>query len=490
MKKNNGMILFVLVLALLCSVSSAAPRRDIELQQKELEVLKTYLEEARDSLQREITSRWRIKQRNVEQRELDKEQVARLREQQERAFSDLSRIKEEVFAKERLLEDAKKEVTIKKDEWGYVVSTFEETFDKEAEALAESNPLFLEQRRKKLESLRREFKSGAQPRAILSKTVEYHKEFLTQGKNIIALRQVIMPDDGDPLEMNILSFGNIFAYGLTDLGDPYIVRQTGKLGADRYAIEKIGTEDYRVTLQEQFPKWFNSTTLAGPVTMDVMQNANTGILISGKKVKTSTRLMQWFKAGGPIMVPLFMLLIWAFVLVFMKMIQYSKKDKSNNNLYGNVAEFLKKNDQKGAREYVSGKKGVVAKVVKACLDHVQWNRPAAEKAVREILIDEAPQLDKHLATLAVIAGAAPLCGLLGTVTGMINLFEVITNYGTGDPKILAGGISEALITTQAGLAVAIPILLIHNFLRNRSLHIQSEMERHAIRILNRIWPEA
>jgi biopolymer transport protein ExbB len=89
----------------------------------------------------------------------------------------------------------------------------------------------------------------------------------------------------------------------------------------------------------------------------------------------------------------------------------------------------------------------------------------------------------------VIAGAAPLLGLLGTVTGMISLFEVITHYGTGDPKILAGGISEALITTQTGLATAIPILLIHNWLRNQSLHIQSEMEKHAIRILNRLWPE-
>jgi biopolymer transport protein ExbB len=72
---------------------------------------------------------------------------------------------------------------------------------------------------------------------------------------------------------------------------------------------------------------------------------------------------------------------------------------------------------------------------------------------------------------------------------MITLFEVITHYGTSDPKILAGGISEALITTQAGLSIAIPILLIHNFLRNQSLHIHAEMEKHAVRILNRLWPE-
>jgi biopolymer transport protein ExbB len=148
----------------------------------------------------------------------------------------------------------------------------------------------------------------------------------------------------------------------------------------------------------------------------------------------------------------------------------------------------KENDK--ALAFAEKQKGVVAKIVTTCLRHSRWNRSSAEKAVKEILIDEVPQLEKHLPTLAVIAGAAPLLGLLGTVTGMISLFEVITNYGTGDPKILAGGISEALITTEAGLMIAIPVMLLHNYLKNQSRHIQAEMEKHAIRILNRLWPES
>jgi biopolymer transport protein ExbB len=89
----------------------------------------------------------------------------------------------------------------------------------------------------------------------------------------------------------------------------------------------------------------------------------------------------------------------------------------------------------------------------------------------------------------MLAGAAPLLGLLGTITGMIRMFESITRFGTGDPKLLAGDISEALITTEVGLAIAIPTLLVHNFLRNRRNHIQADMEMYAVRILNRLWPE-
>jgi biopolymer transport protein ExbB len=133
-------------------------------------------------------------------------------------------------------------------------------------------------------------------------------------------------------------------------------------------------------------------------------------------------------------------------------------------------------------------RGVVARVIDVCLRHAQWSREDAEKAVREIVMAEAPRLNSHLHTLAVIAAVAPLLGLLGTVSGMIRLFTVITHYGTGDPRLMAGGISEALITTQTGLAIAIPILLMHNFLRNRRNKLRTEIERTAVVVLNRLWP--
>jgi biopolymer transport protein ExbB len=86
--------------------------------------------------------------------------------------------------------------------------------------------------------------------------------------------------------------------------------------------------------------------------------------------------------------------------------------------------------------------------------------------------------------LALSAAAAPLLGLLGTVTGMINTFNMITVFGAGDPKTLAGGISEALITTEFGLVVAIPSLLLHAVLSRRVKGVLASMEQTTVAFIN------
>jgi biopolymer transport protein ExbB len=84
------------------------------------------------------------------------------------------------------------------------------------------------------------------------------------------------------------------------------------------------------------------------------------------------------------------------------------------------------------------------------------------------VLAEVPRINKHLPLLKIIAAVAPLMGLLGTVTGMIVTFQAITLFGAGDPRLMAGGISQALITTVLGLCVAIPMLLLHNLVQGRA----------------------
>ena len=86
----------------------------------------------------------------------------------------------------------------------------------------------------------------------------------------------------------------------------------------------------------------------------------------------------------------------------------------------------------------------------------------------EAILREIPKIERGLITLAILAAIAPMLGLLGTVSGMIETFQSITLFGTGDPKLMSGGISQALVTTELGLAVAIPILLIHSMLSGKS----------------------
>ena len=95
----------------------------------------------------------------------------------------------------------------------------------------------------------------------------------------------------------------------------------------------------------------------------------------------------------------------------------------------------------------------------------------------------AHELERHLNALGTIAAIAPLLGLLGTVIGMIKVFAVITAQGVGEPRILAGGISEALVTTAAGLTVAIPSLLFHRVLRRRVDELVVTMEQEALKLV-------
>jgi biopolymer transport protein ExbB len=86
----------------------------------------------------------------------------------------------------------------------------------------------------------------------------------------------------------------------------------------------------------------------------------------------------------------------------------------------------------------------------------------------EAILKEMPRIQRGLAALALLAAVSPLLGLLGTVTGIIETFQSITLYGTGDPRVMSGGISQALVTTVMGLLVAIPLLLFHSFLSSKS----------------------
>lgn len=121
---------------------------------------------------------------------------------------------------------------------------------------------------------------------------------------------------------------------------------------------------------------------------------------------------------------------------------------------------------------------------------VYRDSPEAETEALELKLDEAilreiPRLERWQGAIKVIAAVAPLLGLLGTVTGMIATFQAITLFGTGDPKLMAGGISQALVTTVLGLAVAIPLVLLHSVVASRSKALIEVLEEQSAGIVAR-----
>jgi biopolymer transport protein ExbB len=125
----------------------------------------------------------------------------------------------------------------------------------------------------------------------------------------------------------------------------------------------------------------------------------------------------------------------------------------------------------------------VGRIVWAAREQENLDVESMELRLGEAVMAEVPRINRSLPMLKIIAAVAPLLGLLGTVTGMIVTFQAITLFGAGDPKLMAGGISQALITTVLGLCVAIPMLLLHNIVHGRARHITEILQQRAVALV-------
>jgi biopolymer transport protein ExbB len=129
-------------------------------------------------------------------------------------------------------------------------------------------------------------------------------------------------------------------------------------------------------------------------------------------------------------------------------------------------------------------------VAGAILDKADNSREMAEEQAYEVILKETPKLETRISTINILAAASPLVGLLGTVSGMVTLFGVITVHGTSNPKLMAGGISEALIATKWGLGVAVPLLLLYNLMDLWSSKILSNMEKYSTQLINDLFGDS
>jgi len=151
-------------------------------------------------------------------------------------------------------------------------------------------------------------------------------------------------------------------------------------------------------------------------------------------------------------------------------------------LYASIGE----NDQPAAVTHARSIGGPVGRMLTAGAKHLHEPRELIEEVMYEQTLTTRLKLNRMLPFIAICAASAPLLGLLGTVTGIISTFKLITVFGSGDVKVLSGGISEALITTKFGLIVAIPSLLLHAFLSRKARGIIGNMESSAIAFMNHV----
>ena len=174
-------------------------------------------------------------------------------------------------------------------------------------------------------------------------------------------------------------------------------------------------------------------------------------------------MVELFFKGGPFMWPLLLMLFFGIVVSLERLWTLTRASIDTKQFFAEVQEALKQRGPEGAAEVCSNTRGPVASVLHAGLLRLERGIDHVEKAIEESGAVEMAFLEKGMVWLSTVANIAPLLGFLGTVSGMINAFEAIRQAGDVDPSVVAGGISEALITTASGLIIAIPIQAFHNF---------------------------
>lgn len=192
----------------------------------------------------------------------------------------------------------------------------------------------------------------------------------------------------------------------------------------------------------------------------------------------------WLKNGGIVGYVIMGLLVAGIGLVILRALSLLRLGMGSERLLAAVAAKVEEGDLLGARKLAEASSSAVGSALARVVPHVGAGREHVDNIVTEAILAEQPRIERFGTPILVIAAVAPLLGLLGTVTGMIGTFDVITQFGTGDPKMLSGGISEALVTTQMGLIVAIPMLLLGNLLGARATALLDQVERGAMHVVN------
>ncbi len=199
-------------------------------------------------------------------------------------------------------------------------------------------------------------------------------------------------------------------------------------------------------------------------------------------------LWRLFLAGGPIMWPILLSSIFAFAIIIEKFWHLHKIKIDTQDFLSKILNKIKQHEVKEALQICDNTKSPVAHILKAGILKHNRSRPQIIEAIEDASLYEVPKLEKNLPMLATIGHIAPLLGLLGTVTGMVRCFQTVQAKATSlhpiSPGDLAGGIWEALLTTVAGLVVAIPTYVAYNYLVSHINNFVLEMEKASTELVN------
>ena len=201
-------------------------------------------------------------------------------------------------------------------------------------------------------------------------------------------------------------------------------------------------------------------------------------------------MIATIKSGGPVMIPLAACSVLALAVILERMWNLRRGKVIPSDVLAQVNHWVGQGVVEEAIALCRRVRTPMTSIIMAGLVNARASRAEIRLAVEDAGRQEVPSLERHLNWLAICAAISPLIGLLGTVTGMIEVFGVVAREGPGNPYAMAAGISEALVTTAAGLMVAIPALLFYHYFTGKSDTLVVEMERNSLQLVNLLGERA
>jgi biopolymer transport protein ExbB len=195
-------------------------------------------------------------------------------------------------------------------------------------------------------------------------------------------------------------------------------------------------------------------------------------------------LLQHLKKGGVWVYPILLFALVATIAALFKSLQVLRIRQPASNTIYKLSTLLRSGQRAEALQLAQQQPEPARTLLVQAVEHSEESIDLVEEVMYESMLSTQPRLERYLNIIAVTASVAPLLGLLGTVTGIIKTFNLMRIFGAGDPKPLISGISEALITTEIGLVLAIPALVIHALLSRKVSGVMAHLEKLSMALLN------
>ncbi len=310
--------------------------------------------------------------------------------------------------------------------------------------------------------------------ADIKAMVEILKDEISRSSEVRIQQGKIIDQTGSEVEAEILVLGNFTAAYRKEKETGFLLYS--ETSHRLFALSKKPP----FGMQKKINEYMDGKTMDVPVDM-----SRGGAM---RQLTHKLSLVEQIPRGGAVVWPILMIVVIAGLIIVERFVFLARKNINAPAFMEELKQRMLNNDFKGCAALCDkyGKKPL-ARAVKAGLAFRDRGRADMENALQEAILREIPPLEKFLSTLGMLAAIAPLLGLLGTVTGMINTFHVITFHGTSDPRMMSGGISEALVTTMLGLSAAIPIMLCHTIISRKVETMISTMEEKAVSFVNTIF---